>query len=146
MKANHIVMATDFSDYAQAALEYATALARDTGATLHILHVIEDPPLSADRGFGGFQAEAEMEATEQEMLEKVLPTDAGVPYVHKLLHGRPSRCIVEYADSAHADMIVLGTHGHKGLLRALLGSVAEEVVRRSACPVLTIKQPAKELA
>lgn len=144
MKAKTIVLATDFSDYAGDAMGYATALARDTGATLHLVHAVAPPPHSADRGFGGFDAEAEMETGAQETLAEVKLLDESIPVVRKLLHGAPAAEIVKYAKEQDADMIVLGTHGHTGILRVLLGSVAEEVVRKAHCPVLTIKQPAKD--
>ena len=71
-----------------------------------------------------------------------MPTDPTVPVVHKLLVGDPAEAIVQQAEAEHADMIVMGTHGRTGLTRMLMGSVAEAVVRRAACPVLTVKQPA----
>lgn len=140
MNAKNIVLATDFSDYASDATRYAVSIARDTGATVHVVHTVEDPPHSADRGFGGFEAEGEVESDAEQTLAKVeLPAE--VPVVRKLLHGAPDAEIVKYAKEVGADLVVLGTHGHTGLMRVLLGSVAESVVRKAHCPVLTVKQP-----
>jgi nucleotide-binding universal stress UspA family protein len=81
-----------------------------------------------------------------EALEAVVPTHPAVPYEHRLLSGDPAREIVRLADEEGVDMIILGTHGRTGLKRLLMGSVAEAVVRRAMCPVLTIKQPAEVAA
>lgn len=141
MNAKNIVLATDFSDYASDAMRYAVSIARDTGATVHLVHAVEDPPHSADRGFGGFQAEAEVESDAEKTLAEIKLPDENIPVVRKLLHGAPDVEIVQYAKEVEADMVVLGTHGHTGLMRVLLGSVAESVVRKAHCPVLTVKQP-----
>jgi nucleotide-binding universal stress UspA family protein len=61
----------------------------------------------------------------------------------RLLEGEPARTIVDLAREAGADLIVLGSHGRTGLDRLLMGSVAEHVVRKAGCPVLTVKSPAK---
>jgi nucleotide-binding universal stress UspA family protein len=74
------------------------------------------------------------------MLHAVVPTDPSIPFEHKLMTGDPAAEIVRLAESEGADMIVMATHGRTGLRRLLMGSVAEAVVRRAACPVLTVKQ------
>ncbi len=143
MDARKILFPTDLSDSSDAARELATALARDTGATLIIAHVVEPAPHSADFGFGGQGAEAVDDAVSKEQLEKVLPTDPNVRATHCLLHGSPVQEIVKYAEDEDVDMIVIGTHGRRGLFRVLMGSVAEGVVRKADCPVLTIKMPSR---
>jgi nucleotide-binding universal stress UspA family protein len=80
------------------------------------------------------------------MLSALKPTDPAIPARHRLLTGDPAAAIVRVADEEHADMIVMGTHGRTGFLRMIMGSVAEVVVRKAACPVLTIKQPADQEA
>jgi nucleotide-binding universal stress UspA family protein len=141
MKADKILFATDLSDASHHALALATSLARDTGATLIIAHV-EEPPMA----YGGGEMYYAVEEPDREQLRKalceVMPADESVPVVHKLLVGDPAEAIVELAKTDHVDMIVLGTHGRTGLTRLLMGSVAEAVVRRAECPVLTVKQPA----
>ena len=74
------------------------------------------------------------------MLKEVVPTDPQVACEHRLLTGDPAVAIARLAEEEHADLIVMGTHGRTGLTRLLMGSVAEAVVRRAPCPVLTYKQ------
>jgi nucleotide-binding universal stress UspA family protein len=131
---------TDFSHLSDAALDHATTLARETGATLLVLHV-EEPPLA----YGGGELyygvpEPNTEALKK-MLEKIKPADPKVPFVHRMVTGDPATEIVRVANEESADLIVMSTHGRSGLTRVLMGSVAELVVRRAACPVLTFKQP-----
>ncbi len=140
MKLKRIVYATDFSPLSEVALQYATALARDTGATLLITHVEEDPlAYGAGEGFVALP-EWTSEAI-RKRLEAVVPPDENVQYEHRLLLGDPAEMIVQLADEEKADLIVMGTHGRSGLSRLLMGSVAEAVVREASCPVLTVKLP-----
>ena len=67
--------------------------------------------------------------------------DSNVPVERRLLAGDPADAIIRLAESEHIDLIVMGTHGRRGLSRLLMGSVAESVVRVAPCPVLTVKQP-----
>lgn len=143
MKAEKILFAADFSEHGAAALRFATSLARDTGASLVIVHVVEPPPQPADRGFGGYIVETENEAESQQLLNKIVPTDPTVSCSHQLLHGSPAAEIVKCAETEGVDMIIIGSHGRRGLMRMLLGSVAEGVVRKATCPVITIKQPSE---
>ncbi|MGD9723169.1 MAG: universal stress protein [Pirellulales bacterium] len=142
MKYKRILFATDFSPASEAALKYATALARDSGATLLILHVEELPTPYA----GGEMLLPQPEYPNPEirrMLDAVVPTDKSVQYEHHLVLGTPAEDIVRIAEEQHADLIVIGTHGRTGLKRVLMGSVAEAVMRRATCPVLTLKQSDK---
>jgi universal stress protein A len=83
--------------------------------------------------------------TDTEELEarlfKVVPKCFDGQCEHYLLEGEPAREVVQFAEREHVDLIVLGTHGRTGLARVLMGSVAENVVRRAPCPVLVVKQP-----
>lgn len=139
MNAKKIVFPTDFSHCGDAALQLATVLARDSGASLLIVHV-EEPPVA----YGGGEMYYGMPDPASEdllrMLREIVPTDPAVPYEHRLVTGDPSAAIVRLAEEEEADMIVMGTHGRTGLTRLLMGSVAEAVVRRAPCPVLTYKQ------
>lgn len=138
MTTRKIVYPTDFSTAGQTALEMATSLARDRGAMLVIVHV-EEPPMAYGGGelYYGVQ---EPDRTELEkMLRAVVPTDPAVPYEHRLAIGGPAEGILHAAENANAEMIVMSTHGRTGLTRMLMGSVAEEVVRKAKCPVLTVK-------
>lgn len=142
MNAKKILFPTDFSHTGDAALEMATSLARDTGATLLIVHVEESPNVYAG---GEFYYGIPNPPTDElrRMLEEVKPTDPAVPYEHRLMTGDPAATIVRLADDEGVDMIVMGTHGRTGILRMLMGSVAEAIVRRANCPVLTYKHPSK---
>jgi nucleotide-binding universal stress UspA family protein len=75
------------------------------------------------------------------MLHAVVPTDPNVPFEHRLLTGDPAEEIVRFADEARCELIVMGTHGRTGFKRLLMGSVAEAVIRRAKCPVLTYRAP-----
>ena len=122
--------------------KYATALARDSGARLLIVHVEELPTPYA----GGEMMLPQPEYPNPEirkMLEAVVPTDKNVPYEHHLLLGTAAEDIVRVATEEKADLIVIGTHGRTGLKRVLMGSVAEAVMRHAHCPVLTLKQSDK---
>ena len=140
MKANKILFPTDFSAFGQEALRWATVLARDTGATLIIAHV-EEPPMAYGGGEMYFPSEEGDREELRRALVKIVPTDPKVRFEHKLLVGDPASAIVEAAEEENADLIVLGTHGRTGLTRLLMGSVAENVVRKAKCPVLTVKHP-----
>lgn len=139
MKAKKIIFPTDFSRCGDAALRLATSLARDSGATLLIVHV-EEPPIAYGGGEMYYGVPDPASEDLQRMLHEVVPTDPTVAFEHRLITGDPSTSIAKLADDEHADLIVMGTHGRTGLTRLLMGSVAEAVVRRAPCPVLTYKQ------
>jgi nucleotide-binding universal stress UspA family protein len=120
--ARTILLATDFSETSQEAARVALAYARALGASLHILHVAEPGARAAT---ALLMAEA----------ERCVP---GTQVTTAVRFGDPAPAIVEYAHSQGIDLIVVGTHGRTGVSRALLGSVAERVVRSSSRPVLTV--------
>jgi nucleotide-binding universal stress UspA family protein len=135
-----ILFPTDFSPASNGVLRHAAALARGNNATLVILHV-EEPPLAYGSGelfygVGEFSTEAL-----QKMLDKVVPPHPAVQVVRRLVIGDPASEIPRVAKEENVDLIVMGTHGRTGLLRLLMGSVAELVVRRAHCAVLTVRQP-----
>jgi nucleotide-binding universal stress UspA family protein len=144
MNAAKILFPTDFSTLGQTALEMATALAKERKAKLLIVHV-EEPPMAYGGGELYYGIEEPNRTEIQRMLGAVLPTDPAVGYEHRLMIGNPATALVQLAEKEHVDMIVMPTHGRTGLLRLLMGSVAEEVVRKAKCPVLTVKAavPAK---
>jgi nucleotide-binding universal stress UspA family protein len=143
MKAKKILFPTDFSSCSDAPLAYATALARDTGATLLIVHV-EEPPLAYGGGEMYYGTPEPDYAGLEQMLANVRPTDPAVPCERKLISGSPAETIVELAAAENVDLIVMGTHGRTGLRRLLMGSVAEAVIRTAPCPVLIYRAPAKK--
>lgn len=139
MNFKRILFATDFSPASETALTYATSLARDSGAVLVIAH-IEELPLPYAGGEMYFTQPEYPNPEIRRMLEATLPPDKNVRYEHKLVMGTAADDIVRVAEEEHADLIVIGTHGRTGLLRVLMGSVAESVMRLAQCPVLTVKQ------
>jgi nucleotide-binding universal stress UspA family protein len=137
-----ILFPTDFSSLGQTALELATTLAKERGAKLVIAHV-EEPPLAYGGGELYFGMEEPDRKEIERMLAAVVPHDRTVSYEHRLLMGSPATAIVHFAEKENVDLIVMPTHGRTGLYRLLMGSVAEEVVRKATCPVLTVKGASK---
>ncbi|MFO0846124.1 MAG: universal stress protein [Gemmataceae bacterium] len=139
-----ILHATDFSPCSDLALQVAGSLARDYGARLVILHV-GSPPLSHLGGPTPAPPLAEewgREDLERQLRQRVVP-NLGQGPEHRLEYAESvSDEILRVADEVRSDLIVLGTHGRKGLSRLLMGSAAEQVLRRARCPVLTIRHPA----
>jgi nucleotide-binding universal stress UspA family protein len=138
-----ILHATDFSAQSQCAFQLACALARDYGALLVITHV-KPLPAAVMGGEFGYVVPAdpvEEERALREELSAVQPVDSGIRVEHRLVEGDPVSGIVTEAEACQSDLIVMGTHGRRGLGRLLLGSVAEGVLRRAPCPVLTVKSP-----
>lgn len=135
-----ILHPTDFSDQSRAAFELACALARDYQAQLLIVHVNRPTPIYAPDGIAvGVPVENPLELRAR--LADVRPTDPRITVEHHLLDGDPAEQILKTAQSQNVDLIVMGTHGTTGLARLLLGSVAESVLRKASCPVLTVKAP-----
>ena len=143
MNARKILFPTDFSTLSDAALTHATTLARESGATLLIVHV-EEPPAAYGMGEMYYGIPDPDDTALHEMLHDVVPTDPKVPCEYRLLVGHPADEIVALAEKEKVDLIVMGTHGRTGLTRLLMGSVAELVVRRATCPVITFKAPQHE--
>lgn len=141
MIAETILVPTDFSDHSRFAIDHATALARNCGAELLIVHVKEDSAAYLEQGFDGIRTDDD-DAQLNKLLSRVKPSDLAVGYGHLLLTGNAAEEIVRAARECNADMIVLGSHGRTGLTRLLMGSVAEAVIRNAGCPVLTVKHPA----
>ena len=136
MNINHILCPVDFSDFNQAANQYASVLAQSSGAKITYFHVaLPDVSYGA---YGYIDIEAE-KARDKKRLEEIRPTVDGVEWASAIGFGTPATAIVEFADENDIDLIVIGTHGRTGLRRVVMGSVAEAVVRKAQCPVLAIK-------
>jgi nucleotide-binding universal stress UspA family protein len=135
-----ILVPVDGSATAHAALSAAIELAKQTDATVHLVHVVDTGVVTGDVD-GGLVLEALEEAGEQSLdiaVDRV--EQSPVTTVESvILSGSPSHVICDYADEHGVDAIVMGTHGRTGVERALLGSVAEGVIRRSELPVFTTK-------
>ena len=146
MQAKNILVATDFSEASDAALQLATSIARETGAVIQIVHVLKPHTLyRVDSKYGEVPPFPKLDEL-QPVLEKIVPGDPDVSCRHWLISGDYiAKKILQLADETHAELIMMGTHGRTGISRVLMGSVAAEVVRHAECPVLTIKHPLLEL-
>lgn len=142
----NVLVATDFSDSAAAALDYGRAFARSFGARLHVLHALDMAPLE----FVGTDAllstmpdlRAGMEADAERALEQLVTEEdrrllGAVTAITR--HQMPADAIAEYAAQHAVDLIVVGTHGRRGVVHLVMGSIAEKVVRIASCPVLTVR-------
>jgi nucleotide-binding universal stress UspA family protein len=135
-----ILHPTDFSNNSAFALQLACSLAQDYGARLVVLHVAAPPVIIYSEGVVPPDPESDREALRQNLLE-VPPWDPKVAVEHQMVEGDAATEILRQAVATNANLIVMGTHGRKGLTRLLMGSVAEQVVRRAPCPVVTVKTP-----
>lgn len=134
-----ILHPTDFSPLARRAFEVACSLAQDYKARLVLLHVHEPPPTV------GELVEIEPPDIREFLLRDLhgLATPADVTVEHRLEVGSVAEGILCVAAETKSDLIVIGTHGRSGLGRVLLGSVAESVLRKAPCMVLTVKGEAR---
>jgi nucleotide-binding universal stress UspA family protein len=138
-----ILCAVDFSDCSLAALRYAASLAEPAGAELSVLSVVEwtpvgdDPLLGPPAELAGYRMAAE--AKSRERLHKAVAEVAHNTVEEIVRSGTPHHEILRSAAERQSDLIVLGIHGRNPLDRMLFGSTAEPVVRRSTCPVLTVR-------
>lgn len=146
MAFRHILLATDFSDCSAGATDMAIDLAHASGGLITLLHV---HPIPASGGAEGVSlAGGSNECAAADTLACAL-TDLRRrwPWSESLLTcGSAWQQILLVAEARHADLVVMGTHGRRGLPRALLGSVAEVVVRRSPVPVLTVSRSREQRA
>lgn len=131
-----ILVPIDFSAHSKAALEYACSFAQDSGAELLIVHARDDT-IQHVEGLGPVDALEGLDAA----LHDMKPTDDSVSFSHRMLEGPPAQAILKAAEEEDVEMIVMGTHGRSGFKRLLIGSVAEAVVQKAKCPVLTLRQP-----
>ena len=143
-----IIVATDFSDLAEAALDQAMDLARQLGASVTVVHSYEIPIYGFPDGVLVAPAEvaARISGAAQVSLDGIVQRNQsrGVPIKAVLRMGAPWDEINTLAEEEKADMIVIGTHGRRGLTRALLGSVAERVMRTAVRPLLVVHAAKKD--
>ena len=145
-----ILVATDFGESSEAALMYGRDLARGFDATLDVLHIVQNV-------YSHFGTEAyvsvlpdlqrDVEDAARTRLEALLSEEdrtalQATPVI--LTSGAPASAIVDYANEARIDLIIMGTHGRGAVAHMLMGSVAERVVRTAPCPVLTVRHPERE--
>jgi nucleotide-binding universal stress UspA family protein len=141
----HILVATDFTESAQRALDLAVEVARKFEAELTLVHCWEAPSYAYGGGlYVPVDLVTPIELGASRALEEALiELKKRVPEARSVLRsGTAWEEILVAAEQIHADLIIVGTHGRRGLNRALLGSVAEKVVRMAKVPVLTVHGPA----
>lgn len=138
--ARKILVATDFSEGSDEAIDRAIEMARPSGAAVEIIHVVElaeEFPFGTtyfDADYGALYANIDAQLASRAARFRA----AGLACETKIVEGSASTEIARRGRDIGADLIVVGTHGRTGLAHAMLGSVAERVVRRASCPVLTV--------
>lgn len=140
-----ILYATDFSPASEPAFEDAVDLAKQNNSELLVVHVMEPVRYVAGEEFGGPELYVKLEeitdqnarASMNKLIEKV--ESLKIKTTGMLLKGIPHEQIVNAAESANADMIVIGTHGRTGFSKLFMGSVAGRVISTALCPVLTVR-------
>ena len=146
---SRILVPMDFSAPSDAALDYARSVAMRFDASLHLLHVADDPYrvlYSSDvlvPEVERLRAEIVREATGWLRDRVTEPDVKELGATVETIIGTPAGSIVEYADGNDIDLIVMGTHGRSGMSHVLMGSVTERVVRTASCPVLTVREARK---
>ena len=142
----NILVPVDFSNSSQKALTYAVAFARQFGAKLWVLHVVEIPYLG---GYGEMETpplQDDLETAARENIAQLVQTHVAgaVPATTQVRLGQPWYEITQTAQETGADLIIVATHGYTGLKHILLGSTAERVVRHAFCPVLVMRERERE--
>jgi glycine betaine transporter len=143
MLPKNILVPTDLSEGSEEALDYACELAAKFGATVHLLHVIGIPTLGVPELGVALTSTVidSMVRENQEALDALAESKRRIATIGQTLlrTGDARDLINQTAKDVFADLIVMGTHGRRGVSRALLGSVTETVVRTAPCPVLTVR-------
>ncbi|MFD1564182.1 universal stress protein [Haloarchaeobius amylolyticus] len=140
-----VLVPTDGSDHATAAVTLASTVANRTGATLHLLSIVDEIPEVGDTGSAPLSEQ--LEENIQAILDDAaaIATRVGVDDVTtSIVTGSMPREVTAYADGEGIDLVVMGTHGHTGLDRHLLGSFTERVIRTSSVPVLATRADEQE--
>ena len=152
IKIEKILFPTDFSEHSRHAFNYAISFAKEYGAILFVVHVIEDVQYLANAYMFDvpmMPSFADMEQNRLKEMQEFIDREVDDPNIkiEKVVrHGRPFIEIIQLAKEENADLIVTATHGRGGLEHVLFGSVAEKVVRKAPCPVLSIRKPGHEFS
>jgi nucleotide-binding universal stress UspA family protein len=143
MTITRILVPIDFSRDADAAFAYALDLAKAMGASVSLVHIVEDPVAAGvwsseiyTAEIAGLQINLVKDA-EQRLREYAAAKDPAI--TTEVRTGHAAREVLDYAKAQGIDLIVMGTHGRTGLAHVVMGSVAERVVRLAPCPVLTLR-------
>jgi nucleotide-binding universal stress UspA family protein len=143
-----ILVPIDFSDYSKNSLKYAVNFANQFNSEITLIYVVEPVIYPPDFSMGQIaipSVNAEWDLKAKEELEKLgkqeIPESIKVSI--KIRTGKPFLEIIDTAAEENVDLIIIATHGHSGVEHILFGSTAEKVVRKSPCPVLTLREPIK---
>ncbi|MDC8447698.1 MAG: universal stress protein [Nitrospira sp.] len=138
-----MLVPVDFSDCSLDAFEYAALIAQRSKVSLNLLHVLEPVSYGLDFTLPHWAQRESSKTAVTERLSDLASalTSAGLASDFLISGGLPADSILDTARAQSVDVIVMGTHGRRGLSHVLFGSVAESVVRRSSCPVLTVRSP-----
>ncbi|MEZ6097028.1 MAG: universal stress protein [Pirellulaceae bacterium] len=139
MAYQRILCPVDLSEFSREAIKVASSMAKaGDGKVIFLFVAMPELPHSAGAAISEVDHVIEEQRHE---FDQVKPTIDGVECEHVLIRGEPIHVIVDYVKENDIDLVVMPTHGRSGLLRLLMGSVAEHVVRKAPCPVLVIKTP-----
>lgn len=143
-----ILIPIDFSDYSKAALKYAVSFSKIFDAELILIYVVEPVIYPPDFSMGQVAlptVDLDLNTRAKEELDKLVKTEINSTLKARTIvrTGKPFIEIIEYAKEEDIDLIIISTHGHSGVEHILFGSTAEKVVRKSPCPVLTLREPIK---
>ncbi len=140
-KYSSILVPTDGSEYSFYAADHAVYLAKECGAKLYALNVV-NAPLAFHAGIHYAESKAEMEKAGKEAVHRIkdLCDVNGVECEEMIVEGQPMEAIVDVANKIRADCIVIGSIGMSALERVLIGSVSDGVLRHAKCPVLMVRK------
>lgn len=149
MNIKRILFPTDFSGFSKQALKYALSFATRYGAKLYVLHVVESMLELPEFRLFNIPISGPSSRLEKRLrarLETIIPRSfrRQIEVVPLIRYGKSFEEIIRAAEACEADLIVMATHGRTGLDRVVFGSVAEKVILRASCPVLSIKHPEHE--
>ena len=140
MEVRQILCPIDFSTHSVFANDYASQLAKSTGAKIYYLHVV-DTTAPYDASFEcHVPSDCDLDDEQDELLT-IAPTCDGIEHQHVSMVGRPVEVILDFIRKHDVDLVIMGTHGRTGVARLAMGSVAESVLRQANCTVATIKPP-----
>jgi nucleotide-binding universal stress UspA family protein len=138
-----ILVPVDFSDCSLDALAYAAVVAQQAKASLMLLHVLEPVSYGLDFDLGHFRSREDVRASWTKRLEELASSyrRPQMPVEFRLRGGFPADSILDSAQTLPCDLIVMGTHGRRGISHTISGSVAEAVLRKARCPVIAVRSP-----
>jgi nucleotide-binding universal stress UspA family protein len=139
----NILVPVDFSEASDRALAYAQTMAKALGASIHVFHAIPDPHSQVwSIEATGMNLGSLLETWQADAQKRLDGLSVDTPGKRLVKIGQPFSEITRYAESQQIDLIIMGTHGRGAIEHMLLGSVAEKVVRKAPCPVLTVGESA----